>query len=390
MAGTNTSTTGTPRHRGFRRSRNQAPLRRRVGDTVLEFYVKCVNDWIFNLSAILAFNFLSSMVPILVVMLTLAGLVLSVTDPGRLSGLDRALVTILPAGIGTTTVKAVETHIQQSAGLIFAIGVATSFFLGTRLFIAMENCFDVIFRLRGRMWLHQNVMAACMVVVYALLGPLLFFGSLVPAAFIRAIDTDRTSPLRAFVIQASGVVVAMVVALALFGVLYTVVPNRHVHWREVWPGTLVAASLLLLYEVLFPLYVANLLHPTHYGSVVGFLIVILVFFYYFAFILLLGAEVNAWVAGQRRALGDIAAMVHEVLAHRSLESIVGPRAGDPALDMQHHKGITILASAESIEQHIRHDHRNDYRPPGFWHPPSPVILPDDERAHQEDAGVPSD
>ena len=71
----------------------------------------------------------------------------------------------------------------------------------------------------------------------------------------------------------------------------------------------------MLYELLFPLYTTFILNPANYGTVAAFAVVILVFFYYLAFILLLGAEINSWVAGQRETASDVPGILHAVQAH---------------------------------------------------------------------------
>ncbi len=349
---------------------------------IVEFWMKCANDWIFNLSSVLAYNLLASMIPILLALMALASLWLSAVTPSDVPALQRSIINVLPAGIGQAFVGAAALRLRESVNLILILSLATSLVLGSRLFIAMENCFGVVFRLRGRNVVRQNVMAIFMLMVYVLLAPLLFLGSIAPAAIIATLDPNAHSGFRGLLIQVSGIAAAMVVAIVLFGLIYLVVPNRPMRLREIWKGTLVAALLLLLYEVLFPVYVSLLLRPSNYGSVVGLLLVIMIFFYYLAFILLLGAEVNSWNEGQRRALGDIAAMVHEVQAHRSVEAIAGPTAGLPSVDLQHHKGAAAEATPELLEHHIREDHRDDFQPPRWWHPagvsdeaPPPVHAP---------------
>jgi uncharacterized BrkB/YihY/UPF0761 family membrane protein len=128
----------------------------------------------------------------------------------------------------------------------------------------------------------------------------------------------------------------------LLAAIYVVVPNRPVRVGEVWKGTLVAAALLVLYSLLFPIYESKLLHPSNYGSLAGFAIVILVFFYYFGFIVLIGAEVNSWASGQRATGGDLPAILHEVQAHDTTRGAAGPTAGRPQEDVQHHEGAAAM------------------------------------------------
>src|SRR5205823_12939431 len=92
-----------------------------------------------------------------------------------------------------------------------------------------------------------------------------------------------------------------------------VVPNQKISFRKSWRGAVVAAFLLELYLVLFPLYVTTFLGS--FAGAVGVLI-LLIFFYYFALILFLGAEVNAFFAeGVRSTPYDVPTMIHLLSSH---------------------------------------------------------------------------
>src|SRR5262249_33984278 len=161
---------------------------------------------------------------------------------------------------------------------------------GSSLFITMEGIFGVVFRLRSREFFHQRLMAIGMLLLFAVLIPLIMLASIVPPAVLGIPGIGNSSPLAGFFIPLFGLVVAFTFAVALFGAIYIVVPNKPMNLRMAWKGTLVAATLLVLYEILFPLYESNFLHADDYGALIGFIVVVIVFFYYLAFILLLGAE----------------------------------------------------------------------------------------------------
>jgi uncharacterized BrkB/YihY/UPF0761 family membrane protein len=136
------------------------------------------------------------------------------------------------------------------------------------------------------------------------------------------------------------VLIAFFSATLLFALTYALVPHRGHFWhalRPNWRGAVVAAALLMLYELLFPLYTNLVLNPSNYGTIAAFAVVILVFFYYLAFILLLGAEINSWVAGQRETASDVPGILHAVQAHRSTRDAAGPTAGEPQEEMQRHE-----------------------------------------------------
>ena len=341
----------------------------------LRFWQKLSNDWVFNLSGLLAYNILMTIFPILLALLAFAGFIFSTISPGSQQALEEAIANALPggsAGTGGVVVEVALNNLRRQAGGIFIIALLTSIFTGSRLFVTLENCFGVILRLRGRDILRQNIMAIGMLLLFVVLAPILFLASFVPQAIINAIEhSNAGGTVNGLLIHLIGLLVVFVVALILFGAIYTVVPNRRARFGEMWRGTLLAAGLLVLFEVVFPIYETLALRPNNYGSVAAFAIVILLYFYYLGFILLLGAEVNSWASGQRETAGDIAAILHEVQAHNTTRGAAGPTAGMPQEDKQHHKGARAMASPERARQHEHDDYHVDI--------PSGNVSPDGEK-----------
>jgi Virulence factor BrkB len=107
----------------------------------------------------------------------------------------------------------------------------------------------------------------------------------------------------------------MAIRLALLWVLlemlFVIVPNQHISFRDSWLGALLAAIAIQAYLQLFPFYATHFLRG--YTGTVGFAIIFLFFFYYFGVILLAGAEINAFYAQGKRALPEnLAVLVHDV------------------------------------------------------------------------------
>ena len=106
----------------------------------------------------------------------------------------------------------------------------------------------------------------------------------------------------------------------------------------------------------FPWYTSHFVQVGNYGSIGAFAIIILLFFYYLGVILLLGAEINSWVAGQRETAADLPGMLHAIQAHRSLHGAAGPTAGMPHEELQHHdpsRMSRLVAACWSRLQHTR-------------------------------------
>jgi hypothetical protein len=125
--------------------------------------------------------------------------------------------------------------------------------------------------------------------------------------------------------------------------------------------------------LLFPLYHNMFLKPGNDGSVAGFAIVSLVFFYYFAFIVLLGAEVNSWAAGQRQTASDIASIVHEVQAHNTSRGAAEPGRGIAYRRFAASRGRGGDEDGSDGHRAWRTDHHKDVRPPKYEEaePPDP-------------------
>ena len=303
------------------------------------FMTKLSNDWVHQMASMLAYTFLTSIFPLLLVLFAIVGFVIGTISPASQLSLQNTIAAALPSGIGRQVVVGALANLHRSAGVILIVGVLSAAFSGSRLFVTMENCTGIIFRLRARKPIPQNIMALGMTLLYVILIPIMFSLSLIPSQLLKLVGF-LPGPGHTILAQILGVAFGWLAAIFLFGAIYIVVPNRPVQMREVWKGTLIASGLLVVYELLFPLYTALLLRPSNYGSVAGFALVVLVFFYYLAFILLLGMEINSWASGQRQTAGDLQTVLHEVQVHNTTRGAAGPSAGSAAEDINHRQGGT--------------------------------------------------
>jgi membrane protein len=84
--------------------------------------------------------------------------------------------------------------------------------------------------------------------------------------------------------------IAFLLILAVFLLLYKFIPYARTYWRDIWPGALLAAILFETARTLFIFYLENFAnYQLIYGSIAS-IIVLLVWIYYSAFIVVLGAE----------------------------------------------------------------------------------------------------
>jgi membrane protein len=95
-----------------------------------------------------------------------------------------------------------------------------------------------------------------------------------------------------------GPLTSLAVLWVLFLVIYMVVPNTRVRFRDAWRGALAAAILFGIFEVIFPLYFKVFLNgDSRYGAAGAAILVVIVWLWIFAVITVLGAQINAVAMG---------------------------------------------------------------------------------------------
>jgi membrane protein len=269
---------------------------------------KFSNDWSMNLSAALAYNLLLATFPMLVALLALLGVLLGTFSHNATTVVVQGLSNALPKELNAAgIIRGVEQNLARSSGVLSLIAVLSAIFGGSRLFILLETCFCIIYRVRPRTVLRQNLMAIGMLLVFIILVPVMVFASSVPPL---AFSLLQNSPVgqSPFLASAAGFVGGVIASFILFEFIYVVVPNQHVRLQHGWLGAAVGAVALQVYLLLFPLYASHFLVGV--AGAVGLTAILIVFFYYFALILLIGAEINAFfVEGVRPIPNDLATFV---------------------------------------------------------------------------------
>src|SRR5438270_9573502 len=272
------------------------------------FFTKFSNDWSTTLAAALAYNLLMAIFPIALAILAILGLVVGSLSQAEYSKLQVQILHTLPVSTPPGTVNSITKQLTNSSSILVIIAVVLALFNGSRLFILIEGIFGIIYHVRHRTVIKQNLMAFGMLILFILLIPIMAFASALPAVVLSILPKNT---LLAFL---GGILGVFIASYILFQAIYMVVPNQHISFRNSWLGAVVAAIAMDIYLTLFPLYV----HFVGNGPAasLGAGILLLIFFYYFAVILLLGAQVNAFFAeGVRATPVDLVTLVHITTSH---------------------------------------------------------------------------
>src|SRR2546421_2102833 len=273
-----------------------------------QFITKFNNDWSTTLSAALAYNLLMAIFPIALAILAILGFVLGSLSQTEYTHVKTQLLTVLPVS-SQGIVDGATNQLAKSSTILALVAVVLALFNGSRLFILMEGIFGIIYHVRHRTFIKQNLMAIGMLILFIILIPIMAFASTVPALVLSIL------PGSGIVGFLGGILGGLIASYILFQAIYMVVPNQHISFRNSWLGALVAAIALDIYLTLFPLYVQHFLASGPAASL-GSAIFLLIFFYYFAIILLIGAEVNAFfLEGVRATPVDLITLVHITTSH---------------------------------------------------------------------------
>jgi membrane protein len=250
------------------------------------------NDNVPRLGASLAYYTLFALAPILVVAIGLAGLVFG---PDAVRG---EVVGQIEGLVGRQGAEAVQSMIQGAAHpsasrIATAIGLITAFLGATGAFIELQTALNAIWRVQPRpgvsvlAFLKQRLISFGLVVGvgFLLLVSLLVNAAL--AAFNRYLG--RLFPALTAFWEVSNVLVSLGVVTLLFAMVYQVLPDVRLRWRDVWVGALVTAGFFSIGKQAIGLYLGTSTLASSYGAA-GSVVVLLVWVYYSAQVVLLGAE----------------------------------------------------------------------------------------------------
>jgi len=250
------------------------------------------NDNVPRLGASLAYYTLFALAPILVVAISVAGLVFGADAVrGEVVGQIQGLV-------GRQGAEAVQGMIQGAARpsasrVATVIGLVTAFLGATGAFIELQTALNAIWRVQPRpgvsvlAFLKQRLISFGLVVGVGFL----LLVSLVVNAALSAFNRylGRIFPTLTAFWEASNVLVSLGVVTLLFAMVYQVLPDVRLRWRDVWVGALVTAGFFSVGKQVIGLYLGTSTLASSYGAA-GSVVVLLVWVYYSAQVVLLGAE----------------------------------------------------------------------------------------------------
>src|ERR1700694_3137653 len=250
---------------------------------------KFLEDQAPNWAALIAWNALFAMFPIVIFAASLLGFALRLFGEAN-DAVYKTIFTVIP-GDTTELLKAVG-GVKSQSGVLFIVGLVGLLWGGSALFGAIEQAFAVIYHTKPRDFLRQRLIAFGMVFLFTILvGIAVATSALLPALkHIQGIPGFLQSGAAGFILQ---VLVGITAGFLLFGSIYYVIPNRKQEFRKIVPGALVAGVLFELITLLFPLYISLNNGINQYGATFGLIFLLMTFFFFLGLITMIGVEVNS-------------------------------------------------------------------------------------------------
>lgn len=242
----------------------------------------------------MAFYSALSIAPLLVLALGVASFVL---DEEAARG---QVITEFRGLVGTEGAKAIEDMINSAnkpdSGIVATIlSVATLLFGASGVFGQLQDALNTIWEVKTKPgrgvvgFIKDRFLSFAMVlgVAFLLLVSLL----LTTAMAALGLKADTLPETLRWLAQGVTFTVTFVVITALFAMIFKLLPDVQMAWRDVWLGAFVTAALFSVGKFAIGTYLGHSSMASSYG-VAGSFVVLLVWTYYSAQILFFGAELT--------------------------------------------------------------------------------------------------
>lgn len=242
-------------------------------------------------SAALAFYTIFSLAPVLVVVIAVAGALFG-ADAVR-GQIYREFRGLMGADTASFVQSVLQSAARHGSGLAAVIGTATLLLGASAVFVQLQESLNIVWAVAPRPGAAFTTLLRKRLLSFALvlgLGFLLVV-SLVLSAALTAFGSllERRFALPVNLLTVANGVASYLLVMLLFAMVYRILPDVRLSWREVWTGGAVTALLVVAGKALIGLYLGHTSTASTYGAA-GSLVVILLWVYYTSLVFLFGAE----------------------------------------------------------------------------------------------------
>ncbi|MBK8749219.1 MAG: YihY/virulence factor BrkB family protein [Saprospiraceae bacterium] len=286
-----------------------------------------LDDKGMKLSAALAYYTIFALAPLLLLLISLAGIFLGKDAiQGKVFEELNGLIGASAALQIQDMIKAIELSDKSTFALV--IGIFTLFIGATSIFGEIQDSINIIWKVKAKPkkgWLKllKNRLLSSSIIVS--LGFLLIVSLIANGVILALMDRlSRFLPdMTVWIANISNTAITFIVITVLFGAIFKVLPDVKIKWKDVRTGAIFTACLFFIGRFLIGLYISTTATGSTFGAA-GSLIVVLVWIYYTAVILYLGAEftqVYAEYKGHHIEPADFAVAIVEKELEKDVDTL---------------------------------------------------------------------
>ncbi len=275
---------------------------------LLPLLKEAASDWVddgaMRLSSSLAYYAIFSLAPLLVIVISMAGLVFG--EEAARGQLAHQIALVAGSRAGEAIQSAVQSSAAQKAtgAVATVISVAVLLFGASTVFAELKDALNSIWGvvvkpgrpfltlLRDRFFSFSIVLAIGFLLLVSLILSALL------AALSKYMSGQFHLPPAAW--QAWDVLITFAVVSGLFAMIFKLLPNVLIGWRDVWIGGVGTAFLFTLGKFVIGYYLGTSSIASSFGAA-GSVVIVLAWIYYSACILFFGAE---FTKGYARRFGS--------------------------------------------------------------------------------------
>ncbi|HLF12752.1 MAG TPA: YihY/virulence factor BrkB family protein, partial [Gammaproteobacteria bacterium] len=257
----------------------------------------------FQLAAAIAYYSLLSMAPLLLIVVSIAGVFFA-------DGLVHTkLIEQMHGLIGAEGAQLTETVIrntgsEEQSRLSLILGSALTLFGATTVFSQLQTALNRVWHVEAEpsnaIWnfVRHRLLSFALVLS---IGFLLMV-SLVTSALLAAAHEYMNSAVSgaAFLWAVLDLGMSLGLATVLIGLMFKYLPDAEVQWRDTWLGGFVTSILFVAGKSAIGLYLGQASVASSFGAA-GSVVVFMIWVYYASLIVLFGAEITHAVAHNRGA-----------------------------------------------------------------------------------------
>ena len=245
-------------------------------------YGECLNDNAPRLGAALAFYSLFSLAPTLMIVITIAGTVF-----GK-QAVEGRVFNELVSLVGYSAANAVQSllgNIYRSGSTAAGVVSAVAILIGASgVFVELQCSLNTIWHISEsgnglRAIVRDRIVSFLIIICIGFLLVASFIGG----AALSAVSALSHEPEK--LLRLTDVVSSFVVTMLLFALLYKLIPQVPISWRDCWVGAAVTAVLFSIGKFLIGFYLGKSAAASIYGGPAAVML-ILIWVYYSAQIII--------------------------------------------------------------------------------------------------------